>query len=139
MTLADTAAKAPFAPKLFKTSAASVFVLGACIHIGRLLYGLENCTRDVFTPPVDIAFGALIVLPAVSGLFSWRRYSGGWGGRALLTFAMFLLLISVPLHLQTAFTWSTEYLNAFPAWYSAVEVPMFLALSYAVTQLKFDK
>ena len=50
---------------------------------------------------------------------------------------MLLLLINVPLHLRTILTWSTEYLLAFPFWYSAVEVPMFVALSYAMTQLRF--
>jgi hypothetical protein len=127
------------APSIFKASAAGVFALGSFIHIGRLLYGLEDWTRDIFTPPADIAFGAIIVLPAITGLMSWRRFSGGWGGKLLYSFAMFLLLVSVPLHLRTAFTWSTEYLNAFPWWYSAIEVPMFLALSYGMTRLKFEK
>lgn len=122
---------------VFKATASGVFALGACIHIGRMLFGLEQWQQQVFTPPVDIAFGAIIVIPAVTGALCWRRYDGGWGGRAVYTFAMFLLIISVPLHLRTALTWSTEYLNAFPFWYSAIEVPMFLALSFAVTRLKF--
>jgi hypothetical protein len=29
-------------------------------------------------------------------------------------------------------------LLAFPAWYSAAEVPMFLALGYTATRLQFD-
>ena len=51
---------------------------------------------------------------------------------------MFMLLVSVPIHLRALLTWSTDYVRAFPPWYSAVEVPMFLALSYLVTRLKFD-
>jgi hypothetical protein len=128
-----------FAPRIFKATSTAVFLLGAVIHVGRMLYGLEAWTRDVFTPPVDIAFGALIVAPAVTGAMSWTRYTGGWPGRIVYTFAMILLVISVPLHLKTIFTWSTEYLNAFPFWYSAIEVPMFLGLSYVMTQLKFAR
>jgi hypothetical protein len=79
----------------------------------------------------------LIIVPAVAGALSWHAYSGGWGGRIVFGFAMFLLIISVPLHLRTIVTWSTEYLLAFPFWYSAVEVPMFAVLSYAMTQLRF--
>jgi hypothetical protein len=141
MTSTDRPQRVPsrrLAPTIFKASAAGVFALGALIHTGRMIVGLEQWTRDYFTPPVDIAFGALIIIPAVTGLLAWRHYTGGWGGRAIYAFAMLLLQISVPLHLRTMFTWSTEYLNAFPFWYSAIEVPMFLALSFAMTRLKFD-
>jgi len=125
------------APTVFKTTASGVFALGALIHIGRMIVGLERWQQEVFTPPIDIAFGLLIIVPAVTGVLSWRLYSGGWGGRIVFSFALFLLSISVPLHLRTILTWSTEYLLAFPFWYSAIEVPMFALLSYAVTQLRF--
>src|SRR5262249_37830982 len=127
----------PVAPAVFKATASGIFALGALIHIGRMIVGLEQWQQEVFTPPVDIAFGLLIIVPAVAGVLSWRLYSGGWRGRIVFGFAMFLLIISVPLHLRTILTWSTEYLLAFPFWYSAIEVPMFAALSYAVTQLRF--
>jgi len=125
------------APAIFKATASAVFALGALIHIGRMIVGLEQWQQEVFTPPVDIAFGLLIIVAAAAGVWSWRRYSGGLGGRIVFGFAMLLLIISVPLHLRTALTWSTEYLLAFPFWYSAIEVPMFAALSYAMTQLHF--
>jgi magnesium-transporting ATPase (P-type) len=102
-----------------------------------MIVGLERWQQEVFTPTVDIAFGLLIIVPALAGVWSWRLYSGGWGGRIVFGFALFLLIISVPLHLRTILTWSTEYLLAFPYWYSAIEVPMFAALSYAVAQLRF--
>jgi hypothetical protein len=127
------------APRIFKASVAFVFSLGACIHLGRMIVGIVPWQQQVFTPPVDIAFGLAIITPAVTGALSWRRYSGGLAGRIVYAFAMFLLVISVPLHLRTIFTWSTEYLNAFPMWYSAIEVPMFIALAYTMTQLKFDE
>src|SRR5215510_10505040 len=126
-----------YSPAVFKTTASGIFALGSLIHIGRMIVGLEKWQQEVFTPLVDIAFGLLIIVPAVAGVLSWRRYSGGRGGRIVFGLAMLLLLISVPLHLRTILTWSTEYLLAFPFWYSAIEVPMFAALSYAVTQLRF--
>jgi len=46
--------------------------------------------------------------------------------------------LNASIHLRALLTWSTDYVRAFPPWYSAVEVPMFLALSYLVTRLKFD-
>jgi hypothetical protein len=54
------------------------------------------------------AFG-LLITAAAAGCGSYTASS------------MFPILISVPLHLKTMFTWSTEYLTAFPVWYSLVE------------------
>jgi hypothetical protein len=126
-----------FAPALFKATSAITFAAGCVIHIGRIMVGREEWVRQVFTPPVDIAFGVLILIAAIPGLMSWRRYAGGRAGRIGYGFVMFILIISVPLHLKTIFTWDTTNLIAFPYWYSAVEVPMFAAMSYMVTQLKF--
>jgi hypothetical protein len=78
-----------------------------------------------------------MAVPAVAGLMAWRRYSGGEAGRAGYGFALFLLIVSMPLHLGTAFTWSTAYLTAFPTWYSVVEIPIFLALIVIVSRLRF--
>lgn len=127
------------APAIFKMSSAAIFALGAMIHSGRMIVGLEPWQQHVFTPPVDIAFGLLATLPAVTGAMAWRHYCGGRGLKLAYGFAMFMVIISVPLHLKTIFTWSTEYLLAFPFWYSAVEVPMFIGLSCAMTRLQFDR
>ncbi|MBT1155567.1 hypothetical protein J1C56_08165 [Aminobacter anthyllidis] len=137
MHIVQPASSRPLTPAIFKASAAFVFALGFLIHVGRMLYGLEDWTRDIFTPPVDIAFGLIIIVPAVSGVLAWRHYSGELAGRIVYGFALLLCLVSVPLHLSTFFTWSTEYLNTFPFWYSAVEVPMFAALAYAMMRLRF--
>ena len=126
------------APQFFKVTASVTFALGVVIHSSRLLMGIESFLRNIFTPPVDVAFGLLILFAAIAGLLSWRRYTGGRAGRIGYAFAMFMLLVSVPIHLRTLWTWSTDYLLIFPAWYSAIEVPMFFAISYMVTQLKFD-
>jgi len=123
---------------MFKLAAGVTFALGAVIHIGRMIMGLERWVREVFTPPVDIAFAVIILIATIPGLLSWRRYSGGRAGRVVYIFAMLLLVVSVPLHFRTLFTWSTDYLIAFPFWYSAIEVPMFIGLSYTMSRLQFD-
>lgn len=124
-------------PAMFKTAAALTFATGVVIHVGRIIVGREEWVRLVFTPPVDIAFGVLILTATIPGLMCWRRYEGGRGGRLFYGFAMFMLIVSVPLHLRTIFTWNTDYLIAFPYCYSAIEVPMFAAMSYMATQLRF--
>jgi hypothetical protein len=125
------------APAVFKAMAIATFAFGATIHTLRLIIGIEALVAHVLTPAVDVAFGAFIAGTAVAGLKSWRRYSGGKAARAGYAFAMFMLIVSVPIHLHTALTWSTAYLTAFPTWYSIVEIPMFLALVLMVSRLRF--
>lgn len=125
-------------PRLFKAAASVTFALGVAIHAGRIIMGPEPFVHEVFTPPVDIAFAFLILIAAIFGLLSWRRYSGGRAARVGYAFAMLILVVSVPLHFRTLLTWNTDYMLVFPFWYSAIEVPMFLGLSYMVTRLKFD-
>jgi len=137
-TFNNSSGGSAFAPRMFKMAASVTFALGAVIHTGRMIMGLEQWVREVFTPPVDIAFAVIITIAAIPGLLSWRRYSGGRAGRVVYGFAMLLLMVSVPLHFRTLFTWSTDYLIAFPFWYSAIEVPMFIGLSYMMTRLQFD-
>jgi hypothetical protein len=137
-TLEAPSVRDAWAPTLFKVAASATFATGFAIHTTRLIIGVERIVREVMTPPVDIAFGFLILTAAIPGVMSWRRYSGGRAGRILYGFMMFILVVSVPIHFRTMLTWSTEYLTAFPVWYSAAEVPMFLALSYLAARLKFD-
>jgi|SRR5262245_11568362 len=117
---------AAWAPQIFKTAAVSTFAFGAIVHTTRLIIGVEQVVRYVVTPPVDVAFGLVMLVAAISGWRSWRRYAGGRYGRAAYAFMMFMLVVSLPLHLRTLLTWNTDLLLAFPAWYSAAEVPMFL-------------
>ena len=126
------------APQLFKVAASLTFAIGVLLHGARLALGFDRLIDEYFTPAVDIAFGVLILIAAVLGMMSWRRYSGGRAGRIFYGFAMFILILSVPIHFGTALTWSTNYIRAFPSWYSMIEVPMFLAMSIAVIRLKFD-
>jgi len=134
----ETSPTSPLAPRVFQITACVTFALGVVLHLTRLALGLDRLIKEFLTPPVDIAFGVLILVAAIAGSMSWRRYTGSRAGRIVYGFIMFMLLVSVPIHLRALLTWSTEYVRAFPPWYSAVEVPMFLALSYLVTRLKFD-
>ena len=125
------------APAVFKVMATATFTFGAVIHTLRLIIGMEAIVARVLTPPVDIVFGGVLAGTAAAGVMSWGRYSGGEAGRIGYSFAMFMLIVSAPLHLSAAVTWSTDYLLVFPNWYSIVEIPMFLALALMVRRLRF--
>jgi hypothetical protein len=89
-TLSPVASNA-WAPALFKVAAAVTFSCGVVIHVGRMIVGLEEWVQQVFTPPVDIAFGVLILIATVPGAMSWRRYSGGRAGRIGYGYAMLIV------------------------------------------------
>jgi hypothetical protein len=122
---------------LFKVTATLTFALGVAIHATRLVIGVDRLVRDFVTPAADIAFSILMLVAAVAGVLSWRRYSGGRAGRILFGFMVLVLIGSLPLHFRTWVTWSTDFLQVFPVWYSAAEVPMFAALAWMAARLKF--
>src|SRR5262245_66372066 len=98
-TFNNSSGGSAFAPRLFKMAAGVTFALGAVIHTGRMIMGLERWVREVFTPPVDIAFAVIITIAAIPGLLSWRRYSVGRAGRAASGFALAAVLSCVRVHL----------------------------------------
>jgi hypothetical protein len=127
------------APSLFKAMATATFAFGAVIHALRLIIGIDAIVAHVLTPAADVAFGIFIAGTTIVGLMSWPHYSGGKAARVGYAFAIFFLVVSVPIHLRTAVTWSTDYLKTFPAWYSVIEIPIFLALVLLVTRLRFGR
>ena len=126
------------APTLFKATAIATFACGVAVHVLRVAVGIDTLTRQIVTPPVDIALGCLITVAAVTGALSWKRFVGSKAVRVGYGFAMFMLIVSVPIHLRTALTWSTDYLKVFPTWYSVVEIPMCLGLALLTSRLRFD-
>ena len=66
-TLDHRSVEAAWAPLIFKTAAASTFAFGVIVHTTRLIIGVEQVVRYVVTPPVDIGFGLLMLVAAISG------------------------------------------------------------------------
>jgi hypothetical protein len=127
---------AAIAPRIFRAAAIVTFLTGSVLHGLRLLLGGERLS-DVFTPPMDGAFGVVMLVAAVSGWLSLGRQEGGRAARVGFLFALGLITLSVPIHLRAWLVWSTAYIKALPSWYSAVEIPMFLGLAFLMTRLRF--
>jgi len=125
------------APQLFRATAAVIFLTGAVLHSARLVVGPERLSTEYLTPPVDGAFGLFMLISAIAGWLSIRRFTGGPALRAGFLFALIVITFSIPIHLRALVVWSTEYIAVFPPWYSAAEIPMFLGLAYLVTRLPF--
>jgi len=56
---------------------------------------------------------------ALVGWLSWKQvaFDRGWK-KFLYGFILVYFTISIPLHVQTYLTQSTDYIDAFPVWYS---------------------
>jgi len=137
-TAADTPSTRISAPQVFRATAFVIFLTGAVLHAARLLIGPERLSAQYFTPPVDGAFGVLMLVSAIAGWLSFRRFTGGPAHRTGFIFALVVITVSIPIHLRAVLVWSTEYMAVFPPWYSAVEIPMFLGLAYLATCLRFQ-
>ena len=117
--------------------ATATFAFGAAIHTLRLIIGIEAIVAHVLTPRCRRRVRSLHRVHRGCRVAVLAQLLGWQGGPRWLRFAMFMLIVSVPLHLRTALTWSTAYLTAFPIWYSVVGIPMFLALVLMMSRLRF--
>jgi hypothetical protein len=126
-----------FMPKFYRATATVIFLIGAGIHSLRLMIGAERLSEKYFTPPIDGAFGLLMLVSAVAGWRSFRRFSGSRALRVGFLSGLVMITISIPIHLRALVVWSTHYIVNFPAWYSVAEIPLFLCLAYLVMRLRF--
>ena len=79
----------------------------------------------------------MMIVAAISGWMSLKRLSSRGLLRVVYWFALILITLSIPIHVRSVIIWSTAWAPAFPKYYSHVEAPMFLALTYAVTRFRF--
>ncbi len=125
------------APSVYRVTATTIFLIGAAIHSLRLVIGPERLSGEYLTPPVDGAFGLLLLVSAVAGLLSFRRFIGTRAVYLVFLLGLAMITISIPIHFRGLAVWSTHYIVNFPAWYSIAEIPMFLWFAYVVTRLRF--
>jgi hypothetical protein len=127
------------APKVYRVTAIAIFLAGVVIHSLRLVLGAERLSAELYTPPIDGAFGFLMLISAVAGWLSFRRFTGTFLIRVGFILGLAMITISVPIHLRALAIWSKHYIANFPPWYSIAEIPLFLWLSWIVTRLCFRR
>lgn len=106
---------------LFRVTAGLTIFIGVGLHISRLPLGPEYFQLHVLTPMADIAFAVPMTIAGIAGAVLWRRalLPQLWEKLAY-GFVVIFFLGSIVIHLKTAITWDTSYVNAFPAWYPIV-------------------
>jgi uncharacterized membrane protein YeaQ/YmgE (transglycosylase-associated protein family) len=115
---------------LFKQAAIATFVFGSYLHTARLQIGDDTiATERIITPGVDQVFAVLMAYAAIAGWLTRRWiHHPTKTHKVIFTVILGYITATLPLHIATYFTHSTELFMVFPLWYSAV----FLAMSTAM-------
>ena len=122
----------------FRPLAISVITVGVYLHVTRLLVGDDIFLARVATPGFDKLFVIPMALAGLAGLLSWRliEFKNGWH-KAFMAFIVIYIVVSIPIHLATYLTQSTEFLRQFPMWFSALILPYYAAVLITLWRLRF--
>ena len=95
--------------------------IGMYLHFTRLFLGTELLFKYIYTAAFDAVFAIPMLLGVVSFLPIWKHIVfRNKFEKVLVTLTGVYFLVSVPLHVQTWYTQSTDYILVFPLWFSLV-------------------
>jgi hypothetical protein len=126
---------------LFKQAAIATFVFGSYLHTARLQIGDDTIvTERIITPGVDQVFAVLMAYAAIAGWLT-RRWVDHPTRTHKVVFSVILgyITATLPLHVATYFTHSTEMFMVFPLWYSGVFLAMSTAMIVFVWRLQIQR
>lgn len=104
----------------FSNYAAIVTVLGGTyLHLTSLFIGRDLLKQYILTPGFDMLLAIPMTYAGIAGWLSWNKvvFDRSWK-KFFYGFVMSYFTISIPIHVQTYLTQSTDYIDAFPVWYS---------------------
>ena len=121
----------------FRMAVILTLALGMGLHMISLVIGREAFLEHVFTPIVDIFVTIPMLVGAVAGLVAWRRLclTRLWQRGAYWLLVSYLWL-SVGVHLRNLPSGSTQYIEAFPPWYSYPILPVMAAFCAFAMRLR---
>ena len=93
--------------------------IGMYLHLTRLFIGTELLIKYIYTPTFDAVFAIPMLLGVVSFLPAWKHIAfRNKFEKVIVILTGVYFLASVPLHIQTWYTQNTDYILAFPIWFS---------------------
>ncbi len=119
----------------FPVAGAAVVTAGFYVHSWRLFLSAEEMVARIMTPRMDLAMFIPMLFTAICMVIFRRqaRSDSRWRNVAYWIICGYFWL-SVPIHLRAQITQSTDFVFAFPQWYSVVMLPwMALQLYYFLT------
>jgi hypothetical protein len=94
-------------------------IIGIYLHFTRLFIGTEMLIKHIYTATFDAVFAIPMLLGAVAIFPAWKYivFRNKFEKAAVAVTGAYFLL-SVPLHVRTWLSQSTDYILVFPMWYS---------------------
>jgi hypothetical protein len=117
-----------------------VIAIGFYLHLTRLFVGDTILIGYVLTPLFDQLFAISMAYAGVAGILGWKRMTFRSNAhKAFVRFIVIYITVSIPIHVATYFTHSTEFTRIFPIWLSAVYLPFFTAVILALLRLRYKE
>jgi len=123
----------------FSNYATIITVIGGMyLHLTSLLIGRDLLKQYILTPQFDMFFAIPMTYAGIAGWLSWNKvvFDKSWK-KFFYGFVMTYFTISIPIHVQTYLTQSTDYIDAFPAWYSFPILVLMTAILLFAWNLKY--
>lgn len=96
-------------------------LVGAYLHLSNLVFGTDLLLARLFTPTFDSLFALPMAVGGFAVIAARREYAFRNRFEKVVVFwTGFYFIGSLPLHVQTWFTHSTEYIRLVPLWFSAL-------------------
>jgi cytochrome bd-type quinol oxidase subunit 2 len=114
---------------------------GLYMHLTRLFLGDDLVLRYVFTPLYDMVLTVPMLYAGVVGLLTWNRIQfRGTMHKIAYGLAWFYIAGSVPMHIWYAYlNNTTEYLRAFPMWWTIVLFPVYTGIIVLMWRLRYKQ
>ena len=121
-----------------KYTAVATLIAGVYLHTTGLFIGRDLLLHYIFTPWFDAVLALPMTYTAIAGWLSWRRldYRSPWQ-LIVYTLLCLYMTVSVPLHIQTFLTWSTEWLRFISEGSTLIILPWQLFLIVFAWRLRF--
>jgi len=122
-----------------KHAAILTLIMGMYLHTTSLLIGRDLFLEYVLTPQFDMVLAIPMTYAGIFGWLAWKQvvFDHTWK-KVFYAFIMAYFTISIPIHIRTFVTQSTEYIRAFPEWYSFVVLVMMTAMLLFMWNLKYE-
>ena len=123
-----------------KQAAILTLLVGMYLHLTSIFIGRELLKQYILTPRFDMALAIPMTYAGIMGLLAWKQvdFSSVWQ-KFFYGFIMVYFTISIGIHVRTYITQSTDYIDAFPAWYSYPILVLMAAMLLFIWKLKYKE
>ena len=121
-----------------KPAIIGTLLMGMYAHLTALFIGHELLRMYILTPAYDMVLAVPMTYAGIVSWIAWRRviHPNTWH-RIVYGFLAVYFTISIPIHIRTYIAQNTDYVELFPLWYSAMILPVMMALLVFAWRLRF--